>query len=89
MRPIIAGLEPSHERITQGDSFRAQAKAYSTPTLIGLLVLDVAMLLLAASVFITGPSGQYAIGWLGVLIFGCCTLYTAALFVTKHQKSVA
>jgi len=89
VRPIVAGLEPSRERITQGDSFRAQAKAYSTPTLIGLLVVDVAMLLLAASVFITGPSGQYAIGWIGVLIFGCCTLYTAALLVTKHQKSVA
>jgi len=89
VRPIIAGLEPSHERISQGDSFRALARSYSTPTLVGLLVLDVAMLLLAASVFITGPSVQYAIGWLGVLIFGCCTLYTAALFVTKCQNSVA
>lgn len=88
IRPTIAGLEPARERITQADLFRVQAKAYSTRTLIAYLVLDVVMFLLAGSVFITGPSGQYAIGWLGVLFFGGCTIYTAVLFMAKRRQSL-
>ena len=88
IRPIIADLEPTRERITQADLLRAQAKVYSKRTLIGFLVLDVVMLLLAGSVFITGPSGQYGVGWLGVLFFGGCTIYTAVLYMAKRTQSL-
>src|SRR4051812_48708898 len=37
VRPIISTLGPAHERITRGDSFKAQARAYSTPMLIALM----------------------------------------------------
>jgi len=87
--PSSLDLSPLMSGLRKATAFEHRQKPTQHRPLIGLLVVDVAMLLLAASVFITGPSGQYAIGWLGVLIFGCCTLYTTALFVTKCQKSAA
>jgi fatty acid desaturase len=74
VKPIVATLAPAHERITQMDAFKAQAKATSTPTLIVLLIIDVVMLLLAASVLFTGPSTQYAYGWVGAILFGFAQL---------------
>jgi hypothetical protein len=89
VKPIVTTLAPAHERITQMDSFKAQAKAYSASTLIALLIIDVVMLLLAASVFFTGPSTQYMFGWVGSIIFGFATLYTIALFVSRYKQSLA
>jgi len=66
-----------------------QAKAYSASTLIALLIIDVVMLLLAASVFFTLPSTQYMFGWVGSIIFGFATLYTIALFVPRYKQSLA
>jgi len=71
------------------DTFKAQAKATSTPTLIVLLIIDVVMLMLAASLLFTGPSTQYAYGWFGAILFGFATLYTIALFVSRYKQSLA
>ena len=89
VRPIISGLEPGRDRISPADGLRAQAKACSTGTLFGLLVLDAVLFLLSGWIFITGPLGQYGVGWLGVLVFGAGTIYTVALIIAKRKQSIS
>ena len=41
------------------------------------------------SVLFTGPSTQYAYGWVGAILFSFATLYTIALFVSRYKQSAA
>src|SRR5262245_41786555 len=89
VRPIIATLKPTGERITQGESFKAQARAYSTPTLVALMIIDIVLVVAAAMMSISGSSEQIVMGWLGVIFFGASAIYMAALYVSKCKQAAA
>jgi MFS family permease len=87
VRPILAGLTPTTETMTQGDVLKRQADVFSPRFVIGFMTLSLAMLALVAS------RGIFD-GWdpntvFGTLLFGACTAYWIVLYVMKRMRAAA
>jgi len=89
VRPIIAGLTPSAERITQRDMFGKQAQTFSRRYVLGFAALSFVMLALSAARPIFDPAGRDIIAIIGVVLFGLATIYWCALYVAQCWREAA
>lgn len=88
LRPIIAGLEPTTQRITSGEVFSTQAKVFSRRYLMVLGLGSLAMFALSASRPLLTSDGWDFWSVVGALLFGSCTIYWLALYVVKRKQVV-
>jgi hypothetical protein len=89
VRPIIAGLTPSAERITQRDMFGKQAQTFSRRYVLGFAALSFMMLALSAARPIFDPAGRDIIAIVGIVLFGLATIYWCALYVAQCWREAA
>jgi hypothetical protein len=88
IRPFIAGLAPTNERITQGDVFKTQIAVFSRGYLVFFAVLSLALLVLVASRPLLTAAGWDMTSLIGIVLFGFGTIYWSALYVAKRNRSV-
>jgi hypothetical protein len=88
-RPIVAGLEPKAERITQGEAFRTQIAVYSRGHIIFFGLLSLVLFALCASPPLLTSAGWDTLSVCGVLMFGGSTIYWLVLYLAKHRPSTA
>jgi hypothetical protein len=86
LRPIIAGLEPTTQRITSGEVFDTQAKVFSSRYLMVLGLGSLAMFALSTSRPLLTSDGWDLWSILGALLFGSATIYWLALYVAKRKQ---
>jgi hypothetical protein len=89
VRPIIGGLTPSAERITQRDMFGKQAQTFSRRYVLGFAALSFVMLALSAARPIFDPAGRDIIAIVGIVLFGLATIYWCALYVAQCWRETA
>jgi len=89
VKPIIAELTPSVERITQHDMFGTQASTFSRRYVLGFAVLSFVMLALSAARPIFDPAARDLIAVLGIALFGLATIYWCALYVAQRWRKTA
>jgi hypothetical protein len=89
IRPIIATLTPTSERISQYDVLKRQTAVYPFRFTVGFGVLSLVMLALAAARGAYGPEGWDLYAVLGTVLFSVCTLYWMALYMAKRRAAVA
>jgi len=89
IKPIIAGLAPSHERITQRDMFGTQATTLTRGYVLGFAALSLALLAISALRPILDPAGRDLIALVGMALFGFATVYWSALYVAKRRRGTA
>ena len=89
VNPIIAGLNPSAERITQRDMFGKQARTFSRRHVLGFAALSFVMLALSAARPILDPAGRDMIAIVGIVLFGLATIYWCALLVAQCRREAA
>jgi hypothetical protein len=89
VKPIIAGLTPSAERITQRDLFGKQAQTFSRRYVLGFAALSFVMLALSAARPIFDPAGRDMIAIVGIVLFGLATIYWCALYVAQCWREAA
>jgi hypothetical protein len=85
-RPIIAGMEPTAERITQREAFRIQTAALSRGRIIcfGLLSLALFALCAAQPLIMSARWDWWSLA--GTLFFGITTIYWLVLFASKRGQ---
>jgi hypothetical protein len=81
VRPIIATLTPSSERITQRDMFGTQTTTFSRRYVLGFAALSFVMLALSAARPIFDPAGRDLIAIIGIALFGFTTVYWCAVYI--------
>jgi len=89
IKPILAGLTPSAERITQLDMFGKQAQTFSRRYVLSFAALSFVMLALSAARPIFDPAGRDVIAIVGVAIFALATIYWCALLVAQCRREAA
>ncbi len=89
MRPVLAGLEPTAQRISQRDALCRQIAVFSRGHVVfyGLLSLALFLAMIAGPLF--SPDGWDATSLLGTLLFGAASLYWLALYVAKWRRERA
>jgi hypothetical protein len=87
VRPLIAGLAPTSDRITQSDAFKIQVTVFSRRFVMGLAALSFVMFALAAAYPLLGSNGWNLNALIGMLLFGFGTAYWVALYVAKRKQS--
>jgi len=87
IRSIIAGLEPTTQRITQRDAFRTQAAAFSRGRLLFFGLLSLAMFALGAWRPLLTSDRWDLLSVAGALLFGTCTIYWFVLYAAKRRQS--
>jgi hypothetical protein len=89
IKPILAGLTPSAERITRLDMFGKQAETFSRRYVLSFAALSFVMLALSAARPIFDPAGRDVIAIVGVAIFALATVYWCALLVAQCWREAA
>jgi hypothetical protein len=89
IRPVLAGLAPTAERITQGEAFRTQVTVFSRGYIAFFGLLSLAMFALAAARPLLGFAGWDFWSIAGALLFGACTIYWTVLYLAKLSRSAA
>jgi hypothetical protein len=87
IRPIIAGLPTTANRITQGDVFRTQVTVLSRGYIVFFGLLSLVLLALCAAQPLVNPAGWDALSIAGTLLFGAGTIYWAVLFIAKFKRA--
>jgi len=87
IRPLIAGLEPTTERITQGEALRIQVAAFSRGHIMFFAVLSLALFALCAWRPLLMSAGWDTLSLSGALMFGSGTIYWLALYIAKWRQS--
>jgi hypothetical protein len=83
IRPQLADLPLTTERITRSDIFRAQATIYSTGLIVVLALCS--LVLFVAGLFL-GVRGKWDLtGILGTIFFAALTIYYVMLFFAKRR----
>ncbi len=88
VRPIIASLTPTDERITQADTFKRQMHVYSPRFILGYGVLSLVLFALSAWDGMYGPTGWNLYPAIGAALFGASTIYWAILFVAQRRRPI-
>jgi hypothetical protein len=83
MRPMIAGLAPTTQRITQCEAVLGQARIFSRSRIAFFGLLSVALLALELANPLVFAAGWNAITIVGVVLFGATTIYWSILFIAK------
>jgi MFS family permease len=89
VKPIIATLTPSSERITQRDLMGTQVTMFSRGYVLGFAVLSLLMLALSAARPILDPAGRDLIAVIGIGLFGFTTIYWCAVYIAKRRREAA
>ena len=89
VKPVLTGLAPSAQRITQRDMFGKQAQTFSRRYVLGFAALSFVMLALSAARPIFDPAGRDIIAIIGVVLFGLATIYWCALYVAQCWREAA
>jgi len=89
VKPIIATLTPSSERITRRDVFSTQATTYSRGYVLGFTVLSFVMLALSAARPIFDPAGRDLMAIVGITLFGFATVYWCAVYIAKCRRETS
>jgi hypothetical protein len=89
VKPIIATLRPSSERITRRDAFSTQATAFSRRYVLGFTVLSFVMLALSAARPIFDPAGRDLMAVVGIILFGFATVYWCAVYIAKCRREAS
>lgn len=87
--PIITGLTPSSERITQRDMFGTQVTVFPRGYVLGFAALSLGLLVMSALRPILDPAGRDLIAVAGIMLFGFATIYWSALYVAKCRRGAA
>ena len=89
IRPIIANLTPTTQRITQSEVLNNQIAVFSRGYLLFFGSLSLLLLALIALQPLLTSAGWDARSLCGALLFGAGTIYWFALYIAKRRQSVA
>jgi hypothetical protein len=89
IRPIIADLTPTTQRITQSEVLNTQIAVFSRGYLLFFGSLSLLLLALIALQPLLTSAGWDARSLCGAMLFGAGTIYWFALYVAKRRQSVA
>jgi hypothetical protein len=88
VRPLLAGLTPTAERITQSDIFKTQVAVFSRGHVIFFALLSLALFVLTILPPLTGARWDFT-ALIGAPLFGLGAIYWLALYVAKRNRSAA
>ena len=89
IRPIIADLTPTTQRITQSEVLNTQIAVFSRGYLLFFGSLSLLLFALIALQPLLTSAGWDARSLCGALLFGGGTVYWFALYIAKRRQSVA
>jgi hypothetical protein len=89
IRPIIADLTPTTQRITQSEVLNTQIAVFSRGYLLFFGSLSLLLFALIALQPLLTSAGWDARSLCGALLFGAGTIYWFALYIAKRRQSVA
>jgi len=89
IRPIIADLPPTTQRIAQSEVLNTQIAVFSRGYLLFFGSLSLLLLALIALQPLLRSAGWDARSLCGALLFGAGTIYWFALYIAKRRQSVA
>jgi hypothetical protein len=89
IRPIIADLTPTTQRITQSEVLNTQIAVFSRGYLLFFGSLSSLLFALIALQPLLTSAGWDARSLCGALLFGAGTIYWFALYIAKRRQSVA
>jgi hypothetical protein len=89
IRPIIADLTPTTQRITQSEVLNTQIAVFSRGYLLFFGSLSLLLFALIALQPLLTSAGWDARSLCGALLFGAGTIYWFALYIAKCRQSVA
>jgi len=89
IRPIIADLPPTTQRIAQSEVLNTQIAVFSRGYLLFFRSLSLLLLALIALQPLLRSAGWDARSLCGALLFGAGTIYSFALYIAKRRQSVA
>jgi hypothetical protein len=89
IRPIIADLTPTNQRITQSEVLNTQIAVFSRGYLLFFGSLSLLLFALIALQPLLTSAGWDARSLCGALLFGAGTIYWFALYIAKCRQSVA
>jgi hypothetical protein len=89
IRPIIANLTPTTQRITQSEVLNTQIAVFSRGYLLFFGSLSLLLFALIALQPLLTSAGWDARSLCGALLFGAGTIYWFALYIAKRRQSVA
>lgn len=89
IRPIIADLTPTTQRITQSEVLNTQIAVFSRGYLLFFGSLSLLLFALIALQPLLTSAGWDARSLFGALLFGAGTIYWFALYIAKRRQSVA
>jgi hypothetical protein len=89
IRPIIANLTPTTQRITQSEGLNTQIAVFSRGYLLFFGSLSLLLFALIALQPLLTSAGWDARSLIGALLFGAGTIYWFALYIAKRRQSVA
>ena len=89
IRPIIADLTPTTQRITQSEVLNTQIAVFSRGYMLFFGSLSLLLFALIALQPLLTSAGWDARSLCGALLFGAGTIYWFALYIAKRRQSVA
>ena len=89
IRPVIAGLPPTTQRITQSEVLNTQIAVFSRGYLLFFGSLSLLLFALIALQPLLTSAGWDTRSLFGALLFGAGTIYWFALYIAKRRQSVA
>lgn len=89
IRPIIADLTPTTQRITQSEVLNTQIAVFSRGYMLFFGSLSLLLFALIALQPLLTSAGWDARSLCGAMLFGAGTIYWFALYIAKRRQSVA
>ena len=89
IRPIIADLTPTTQRITQSEVLNTQIAVFSRGYMLFFKSLSLLLFALIALQPLLTSAGWDARSLCGAMLFGAGTIYWFALYIAKRRQSVA
>lgn len=89
IRPIIADLPPTNQRIAQSEVLNTQIAVFSRGYLLFFGSLSLLLFALIALQPLLTSAGWDARSLCGAMLFGAGTIYWFALYIAKRRQSVA
>jgi hypothetical protein len=89
IKPIIAGLPPTTQRITQSEVLNTQIAVFSCGYMLFFGLLSLALFALIALQPLLTSAGWDVRSLCGALLFGAGTIYWFALYIAKRRQPMA
>jgi hypothetical protein len=89
VRSVLAGLEPTEQRITRREAIATQITVFSSRKIMAFGLLSLALFALSVATPLVTSSGWNVMSIVGAVLFGATTLYWAAMYIAKRRRTVA